>query len=222
MSPLLAWMCMPQGSLASGCPTPGSSAWAAKGALRVFVSIYNKPSGTALAEQISAVRWLSSGGLTLHLPILDALHLGGSATSARFLGWWQDSRATQDTFYNQDDPSIQEEVLDSRLRGSVPRVLRFFLRFYGIILAELQIDPQLESMIRPKARGLHSIWNAILQITFSIWLFFKTTRVLLKTFKRRTRGLLGTTREDFKTTQGSAEVPSSLGILQVFLRTFSL
>jgi hypothetical protein len=38
----------------------------------------------------------------------------------------------------------------------------FFSGFYGIILAELQIDPQLESMIRSKARGLHSIWNAIL------------------------------------------------------------
>jgi hypothetical protein len=35
-------------------------------------------------------------------------------------------------------------------------------------LAELQIDPQLESTIRPKARGLHSIWNANLQIAFSI------------------------------------------------------
>jgi hypothetical protein len=33
---------------------------------------------------------------------------------------------------------------------------------------------------------------------------------------------LGTTREDFKTTQGSAGVPSSLGMLQVFLRTFRL
>jgi hypothetical protein len=29
----------------------------------------------------------------------------------------------------------------------------FFSGFYGIGLAELQIDPQLESMIRPKARG---------------------------------------------------------------------
>jgi hypothetical protein len=45
----------------------------------------------------------------------------------------------------------------------------FFSGFYGIILAELQIDPQLESMIRHKARGLHSIWNAILRIAFSIW-----------------------------------------------------
>jgi hypothetical protein len=37
---------------------------------------------------------------------------------------------TQDTFYSQDDPSIREEVLDSRLGGSVPRVLRFFLRIF--------------------------------------------------------------------------------------------
>jgi hypothetical protein len=36
-------------------------------------------------------------------------------------------------------------------------------------LAELQIDPQLESKIGRKAQGLHSIWNAILRIAFSIW-----------------------------------------------------
>jgi hypothetical protein len=44
-----------------------------------------------------------------------------------------------------------------------------FLVVYGIRLAELQIDPQLESTIRPKARGLHSIWNVILRIAFPIW-----------------------------------------------------
>jgi hypothetical protein len=45
----------------------------------------------------------------------------------------------------------------------------FFSGFGRIILAEFQIDPQLESTIRPKARGLHSIWNVIPRITFSIW-----------------------------------------------------
>jgi hypothetical protein len=49
----------------------------------------------------------------------------------------------------------------------------FFSGFYGINLAELQIDPQLESTIRPKARGLHSIWNAILRIAFSIWVLLQ-------------------------------------------------
>jgi hypothetical protein len=50
----------------------------------------------------------------------------------------------------------------------------------------------------------------------------KTTRVLLKTFKRRTRGYLGTTQEDFKTSQGLAGVRSSLGTVEVLLRTFGL
>jgi hypothetical protein len=97
----------------------------------------------------------------------------------------------------------------------------FFCGFYGIILSELQIDPQPESMTQPKAWGYY-MWSAILQSHFHINFGFKTTRVLLKTFKRRTRGRLGTTREDFKTTQESAGVPSSLGMLQVFLRTFGL
>jgi hypothetical protein len=91
------------------------------------------------------------------------------AASAWFGRRQRDSRSTQNTFYNQDDPSIREEVLNSRLGGFVPCVLQFFSGFYGIILAELQIDPQVESTIRPKARGLHSIWNVILRITFSIW-----------------------------------------------------
>jgi hypothetical protein len=41
----------------------------------------------------------------------------------------------------QDDPSIQEEVLDSRLGGSVPRVLRFFLRIFRDILAKTSDGP---------------------------------------------------------------------------------
>jgi hypothetical protein len=89
-------------------------------------------------------------------------------------------------------------------------------------LVELQIDPRLESMIRPKALGLHSIWNAILRIAFSIWFLRQDGTSSIGGFKRRTRGRLGTTREDFKTTQGSAGVPSSLGMLQVPLRAFGL
>jgi hypothetical protein len=102
---------------------------------------------------MSIDRRLSRGRLTLHLPVVDTLHLGGSATSTQLLGWRQDSRAAQDTFYNQDDPSIREEVLDSRLEGSVPRVFGFFSGFCGIILAELQIDPQLESTFNLRLGG---------------------------------------------------------------------
>jgi hypothetical protein len=98
----------------------------------------------------------------------------------------------------------------------------FFSGFFGIRLTKLHINPQLESTIRPKVQRLHSIWNAILQIAFSIWFFIKTTQVLLKTFESSTRRRLGAAREDFKTTQRSAGVPSSLRIIQAFLRTFGL
>jgi hypothetical protein len=39
--------------------------------------------------------------------------------------------------------------------------------------------------------GGYSIWSAILQSHFHISFGFKTTRVLLKTFKSGTRGRLG-------------------------------
>jgi hypothetical protein len=41
----------------------------------------------------------------------------------------------------QDDPSIREEVLDSWLGGSVPRILRFFLRIFRDILAKISDGP---------------------------------------------------------------------------------
>jgi hypothetical protein len=44
----------------------------------------------------------------------------------------------------------------------------------------------------------------------------------LKTFKRSTRRRLGTTQEDFKTTQRSAGVPSILGMIQSTLENFQL
>jgi hypothetical protein len=108
--------------------TPTAATVGNEKTLRVLASIYNLTGGAATAGWISISGWLSDGRLTLRLPVLNALHLGGSATTARLPGRRQDSRATLDTLYNQDDPSIREEVLDSRLRGSVPRVLRFFLR----------------------------------------------------------------------------------------------
>jgi hypothetical protein len=41
----------------------------------------------------------------------------------------------------QDDPSIREEVLDSRLGGSVPRVLRFLLWIFRDLLAKTSDGP---------------------------------------------------------------------------------
>jgi hypothetical protein len=98
----------------------------------------------------------------------------------------------------------------------------FFSGFYEIILAELQIDPQLESMIRPKARGLHSIWNAILRIAFSIWFLLQDKASTIEDLQEENSRTLGNYSRRFKTTQGSAGVPSSLGMLQVLLRTFGL
>jgi hypothetical protein len=41
----------------------------------------------------------------------------------------------------QDDRSIREDVLDSRLGGSVPRVLRFFLHIFRDVLAKTSDGP---------------------------------------------------------------------------------
>jgi hypothetical protein len=55
----------------------------------------------------------------------------------------------------------------------------------------------------------------------SVWIFdakiSRTKRVILKTFKESTRGRLGTTQEDFKTTCGVIRIPSSLVMIQVLL-----
>jgi hypothetical protein len=67
----------------------------------------------------------------------------------------------------------------------------FFSRFYGIILAELQMDPQLESTIRPKARGLHSIWNAILRIAFSIWFLLQDSVITIEDIQEKNSRTLG-------------------------------
>jgi hypothetical protein len=67
----------------------------------------------------------------------------------------------------------------------------FFSEFCEIILAEFQIDPQLESMIRPKARGLHSIWNAILLITFSIWFLLQDKASIIEDLQEENSRTLG-------------------------------
>jgi hypothetical protein len=65
----------------------------------------------------------------------------------------------------------------------------FFSGFYGIRLTELQIDPQLESTIQPKVRGLHSIWNAILRITFSIWFLRQDNTSIIEDLRENSRTL---------------------------------
>jgi hypothetical protein len=67
----------------------------------------------------------------------------------------------------------------------------FFSGFCGIILVEFQIDPQLESTIRPKAQGLHSIWNAILRIAFSIWFLLQDKASIIEDLQEENSRMLG-------------------------------
>jgi hypothetical protein len=62
----------------------------------------------------------------------------------------------------------------------------FFSGFFGVRLTELQIDPQLEFTIRPKAQGYIPYRMRFSESLFLYGFFTKTTRVLLETFKRRT------------------------------------
>jgi hypothetical protein len=97
----------------------------------------------------------------------------------------------------------------------------FFSGFCGIILPELQMDPQPESTTQPKARELLHI-----ECDFAIALLYQrrlqdNTGIFEDLQKQHSR-TLGTTREDVRITQISAGVPSSLGMLQILLRTFGL
>jgi hypothetical protein len=86
----------------------------------------------------------------------------------------------------------------------------FFSGLYGIILAEFQIDPQLESAIRPKARGLHSVWNAILQIAFSIWFLLQDKASNIEDLREknsRTLGNYSRRLQDYSRISGSTFQP---------------
>jgi hypothetical protein len=95
----------------------------------------------------------------------------------------------------------------------------FFSGFYGIILLELQMDPQPESTTQPKARGLlHMECDFAIALPYQFRLQDNT--VIVEDLQEQHSRTLGTTREDFGITQISARVPSSLGMFQVFLRNF--
>jgi hypothetical protein len=97
----------------------------------------------------------------------------------------------------------------------------FFSGFFGIILQELQMDPQPESTTLPKARGLlHMKCDFAIALPYQLRLQDNTG--IVEDFREQHSRTLGTTRDDFRITQISARVPSSLGMLQVFLRTFDL
>jgi hypothetical protein len=103
----------------------------------------------------------------------------------------------------------------------VPRVLRFFTGFFGLLLPKLQMDPQPESTTQPKARGLlHMECDFAIALPYHLRL--QDNADSFEDFQGQHSRTLGTTREDFRIAQTSAGVHSSLGMLRLLLRTFDL
>jgi hypothetical protein len=97
----------------------------------------------------------------------------------------------------------------------------FFSGFFGIILPELQMDPQPESTTQPKARGLlHTECDFAIALPYQLRL--QRNMGIVEDLQEQRSRTHGTTREDFRITQISTGVHSSLGMLQIFLRTFGL
>jgi hypothetical protein len=89
----------------------------------------------------------------LHIQVLDALSLGGSTTSDIFSGVQQTQIPLRT--HSTVKMTLQfERKYPTQGSGALCHVSSgFFSGFFRIRLAEVQIDPQLESAIRPKARG---------------------------------------------------------------------
>jgi hypothetical protein len=97
----------------------------------------------------------------------------------------------------------------------------FFSGFCGIFLLKLQMDPQPESTTQPKARGLLHM-ECDLAIALPYQLQLQDNMGIVEDLQEQHSRTLGTTREDFRIAQTSVGVHSSLGMLQLFLRTFDL
>jgi hypothetical protein len=108
--------------------------------IRVLASIYKSTAAPPTAGWIS----LRSAELAA---VPDSSTFTSRRASSRGLGYfystsWVATRLKSNSGHIlQDDPSIREEVLDSGLGGSVPRVLRFFLRILWDILAKTSDGP---------------------------------------------------------------------------------
>jgi hypothetical protein len=83
------------------------------------------------------------------------------------------------------------------------------------------MDPQSESTIQPKARGLlHMECDFAIALPYQLRLQDSTG--IVEDLQGQHSRTLGTTREDFKIAQTLAGVHSSLGMLRLLLRTFDL
>jgi hypothetical protein len=108
--------------------------------LRVLASIYKSTAAPPTAGWISSQTADSAAAP-------DSSNSTSRCASSWGLGYfhstsWVATRLKSNSGHIlQDDPSIREEVLESRLEGSVPRVLRFFLRIFRDILAKTSDGP---------------------------------------------------------------------------------
>jgi hypothetical protein len=158
--------------------------------------------------------------MTLQLQLVDAPHLGGSATSTRLPGKRQDSGESQDTFYKM---TLQFERKYSTQGSGAPCHVSFgfFSGFFGIFSPELQMDPQPEPTTQPKAQGLlHMECDFAIALPYQLRL--QDNAGISEDLRGQHSRTLGTTREDFRIAQTSAGVHSNLGMLRLLLRTFHL
>jgi hypothetical protein len=128
--------------------------------------------------------------VTLRILLVDAPHLGGSATSTRLLGKRLVSRAYQDTFFKM---TLQfERKYSSQGSGAPCHVsFGFFSGFFGIFLSRLQMDPESEPAAQPKARGLLHMECDFANHTSISAPASRQDRQFLKTFEGSARGRLG-------------------------------
>jgi hypothetical protein len=188
--------------------------------LRVLASIYKSTAAPPTAGWIS-LRSADSAAAP------DSSTSTSRRASSQGLGYfystsWVETRLKSTSGHIlQDDPSIREEVLDSRLGGSVPCVLQFFLRILRDILAKTSDGPSARVCNSTKARRLlHMECDFAIALPYQFRLQGNTS--IVEDLQGQHSRTLGTTREDFRIAQTSAGVHSSLGMLQLFLKTFDL
>jgi hypothetical protein len=156
----------------------------------------------------------------LRIPLVDAPHLGGSATSTRLPGKRQVSGASQDTFYKMT--LHFERKYSTQCSGALCHVsFGFFSGFFGIFLPKFHMDPQPESTTQPKVQGLlHMECDFAIALPYQFRL--QDNAGIFEDLQGQHSRTLGTTREDFRIAQTSHGVHSSLGMLGLLLRTFDL
>jgi hypothetical protein len=167
-----------------------------------LASIYKstRPSNSRMDK--SCARLTQRPRLTIQLQLVDAPHLGGSATSTRLHGKRQDSGASQDTFYKM---TLQFERKYSTQGSGAPCQVSFgfFFGFFGIFLPKLQMDPQPEPTTQPKARGrLHMECDFAIAPPYQLRL--QDNMGIFEDLREQHSRTLGTTREDFRIAQTSA------------------